>query len=261
MNRRIDPLDVPPISKILLPPSHPFAGIAEKLNRSHENVRNLESEIAAFFDGSEYPVLCDDDMQVIPEALEYHKRRPIPPRFSILAGEIIHHLRSCLDHIVWQFSNAALRETHKDRKFFEFPILEEEPSPSNVFTKYDRKIQLITKDAVRSLIKHCQPYRRTNPKESALLAIHNLDIVDKHKEFIIVHLTGAARMPAGMMRRYENGELPISSIGDNFKRYGKLIPQVAFSEFCGSEPEIVEQALGEMHNEIVRVVEAFAKLL
>ena len=69
--------------------SEPFDGIAEKLQRSNENIRNLEIEIARFFQDSKYPILSNDNQQVIPEALEYHNNCPVPLRFSVLSGEII----------------------------------------------------------------------------------------------------------------------------------------------------------------------------
>ena len=244
-----------PMGKITLPPPHPFAGIAEKLNRANENIRNLESEIATFFDESEHPILSHDNQKVIPEALEYHRSRQIPPRFSILSGEVVHHLRSCLDHIIWHFSDVTFRETPKNTKFIEFPILEKRPS--DVFSQYERKIKGIANTAVRSLIEECQPYKRPNPNESLLLAIHKMDIVDKHRELVIVVSTGAARFPIELWRRYENEELPISAIGTDFKRHGKLVPEIAFREFCGAESEIVIQALGQMYNEVLRLVEAF----
>jgi hypothetical protein len=59
---------------------------------------------------------------VIPEALEYHRNRPVPLRFSVLAGEVIHQLRSILDRIVWQFSDRRYWEFNG--KWIEFPILE-----------------------------------------------------------------------------------------------------------------------------------------
>jgi hypothetical protein len=46
-------------------------------------------------------------------------------RFSVLAGEVIHHLRSCLDHLVWQLSSEPFRSAHSDR--IEFPVYERAP--------------------------------------------------------------------------------------------------------------------------------------
>src|SRR5579872_2188789 len=107
--------------------SGPFAGIAEKLNRSYENIRNLEAEIARFFQESKYPVLSEDNHKIIPEALEYHAKRRIPLRFSVLSGEIVHHLRSCFDHVVWHFSDAEYRRKHVG--WIQFPILRDKPAP------------------------------------------------------------------------------------------------------------------------------------
>jgi hypothetical protein len=81
-------------------PEHPFAGIAEKLKRADENIVNLNGEISKFFAESEYPVIPKPDDKRWKEALEYHRELKVPKRFSVLGGEIIHHFRSCLDHIV-----------------------------------------------------------------------------------------------------------------------------------------------------------------
>ena len=81
LNRRISGVFCSVLmNEIVLPASHPFAGIAEKLNRSNENIRNLEAEIAGFFENSEYPLLSNDNKQLILEAVEYHRKHPIPPR-------------------------------------------------------------------------------------------------------------------------------------------------------------------------------------
>jgi hypothetical protein len=69
--------------------AHPFDGIGEKLKRSNENIHNLETEIAYFFESSKYPVLSQDNKKVFLEAIEYHQQRVIPVRFSVLAGEVI----------------------------------------------------------------------------------------------------------------------------------------------------------------------------
>ena len=61
------------MNKITLPPSHPFAGIAEKINRSYENIGNLQGEIARFFDDSEYNRLADDDLKIIPDLGDHFK--------------------------------------------------------------------------------------------------------------------------------------------------------------------------------------------
>ncbi len=253
------------MNKIVLPESHPFSGIAEKLNRSHQNILNLEAEIARFFQESEYPVLSKDNKQVIAEAVEYHSKRPIPLRFSVLSGEIIHHLRSCLDHIVWHFSAPDYRK--KNITAIQFPILEERPTPANVFTKYERKIKGIRDSRVRELIERLQPYNGgVDSPNIFLLAIQKLDIIDKHRALVIVASTGAFEFPIDLMERnaaHERGALGDASFDfvAEAKRHGKLIPQVAFSDVVWGEPEPVVQALMGMHNYVIKIVAEFDKFL
>jgi hypothetical protein len=60
----------------------------------------------------------------------------------VLSGEIIHHLRSCLDHVVWHFSDDTYRRKHVTH--VQFPILKTRPTPADVFNKYERKVKGIT---------------------------------------------------------------------------------------------------------------------
>jgi hypothetical protein len=85
--------------------NHPFHGITEKLRRADENIVSLHGEILKFFGESKYPTIPHPDAEEWQEAVDYHKELRIPKRFGVLSGEIVHHLRSCLDHIVWHFSS------------------------------------------------------------------------------------------------------------------------------------------------------------
>ena len=100
-----------------------FRGIGAKLYRAEENIFNLYEEIERFFEEGDHPILPKDDGKSFSEAIEYHKNRVIPPRFSVLAGEIVHHLRSCFDHVVWHFSVLKVKNIRK----IEFPVFETAP--------------------------------------------------------------------------------------------------------------------------------------
>src|ERR1035438_3314902 len=88
---------------------NPLDGINEKLKRSHENIVNLESEIAAFLQAGEYSIVENEDLGLLREKVKHQASRPIPLRFSVLAGETIHHLRSCLDYVAWGLSSQQYR--------------------------------------------------------------------------------------------------------------------------------------------------------
>ena len=93
-----------------------------------------------------------------------------------------------------------------------------------------------------------------------------MDIIDKHQAVVIVIHAGAFEYPAELQRRYmaHKGGIPCNppfDLTEELKRYGKLIPQVAFSDFCWGESEPVAQALTGMHNYVIKIVEGFDKFL
>jgi len=247
-----------------------FEGIKEKLKRSHENVLNLQIEVNRFFEESKYPSLPQDNMKLLAEAMEYHRQRAIPLRFSVLVGEIAHHLRSCLDHIVWQFSSESYRREHLKR--IEFPILETRPIDKDSAKRHEGKIKGITNSGVLDLIEKLQPYNSPNPIESALLAIHNIDITDKHRELVLCFATGAVEVPpevaarivAKYAPRYQKGTLGTafeSEVHQEFQNNAKIVPTISFSNFRGREFEAVMPAIMELNNEIVRIVSRFDNFL
>jgi hypothetical protein len=241
-----------------------FDGVNEKLKRSHENIRNLESEITRFFQESKYPFVVDNNKKLIPEAIEYHQHRPIPPRFAVLAGEIVHHLRSCLDHIVWLFSESTYRES-RDGKWIEFPILAARPSKEHLFTRYERKIKGLTNPVVRKLIEDLQPYNCRDPVDSLLFIIHKFDVIDKHRELVIVVSTGAIRLPIEVMDkfiRYKSGvpgSVPVD-FKREFERDGEIVPEVALSEYGRAKTEPIVQGLSELQNYVVEIATTFYEL-
>src|SRR5207302_10873159 len=110
---------------------HPFDGIEEKLKRADQNIRNLDSEMASWIQSSDYPTIPNDNIEVFQKAVDYHAAREMPLRFSVLAGEVVHHLRSCLDHLAWAFSSTKERTEHPTR--IEFPVFGSEPSKVSEF--------------------------------------------------------------------------------------------------------------------------------
>jgi hypothetical protein len=133
-------------------PAHPFSGIAEKLKRADQNIADLNSKIDAFIQGGKYPIIPDPGSESWKEVLDYHKAKPIPLLFSVLAGEIVHHLRSCLDHVVWHFSDSVQRG--ECQNVIEFPIFSDEPMKKDKLALYARKVQAISNTNVLALIKN-----------------------------------------------------------------------------------------------------------
>ena len=103
-----------------------------------------------------------------------------------LAGDIVHNLRSALDHLARQLvlvgieiSPASAPLTEKDWRRIEFPIAE-------TLSKYEaektRKIKGMLPEAVEA-IDLLKPYKGGN---DALWRIHELDNIDKHRHLFSV---------------------------------------------------------------------------
>ena len=239
-----------------------FDGIDRKLERVDENIRNLDNEISLFFQESKYPVLPDVNDKLIFEAIQYHRDRGVPLRFSVLVGEIIHHLRSCLDHIVWEFSSEDYRREHFSR--IEFPVCTNEPVDKNAITRYEGKIKGIADGAVRDLIRDLQPYKAPDPVESPILIIHKMDVFDKHRELILVAGNVTLSVPSELADRvaaYDNedpGNMPIDLAME--LRAHKASLQISFRNFGRRKIEPVVTGLAQLSNYIRRVAANFEAL-
>src|SRR5271165_3079997 len=157
----------------------PIDGINEKLERAHENIINLELEIDDFFRKNEPPGSGKKDLQALSEHAGHWNNLEVPIRFSVLAAEIIHHFRSCLDHIAYPLAKPEIRRDKPQR--IEFPIFhdrfDKQGSPS-----LKGKIETFASLRVKKLMVTVQPYRGLNPSNTILWLIHDLDRQAKHRE-------------------------------------------------------------------------------
>jgi hypothetical protein len=85
-------------------------GCWAKIERANENIKNLEAEITALTHPSRYIVIRHFDRQT-KEMVFWALPQIVPLRLSVLAGEIVHHLRSSLDDVVghWRARGALHR--------------------------------------------------------------------------------------------------------------------------------------------------------
>jgi len=247
--------------------SHPFEGIYEKLKRADENIVNLNDEILQFFKESKYPVIPDVKDKSWQDAVNYHRDLQVPKRFSVLAGEIIHHLRSCLDHVVWHFSSNTARLPHENA--LEFPIFSE-PLTKDELRRYNRKIQGITKPNVLTIIKQLQPYQRgADAGNDPLRIVHDMDRFDKHRELAIVTASCQVEFPAGTSINlvnkavaYTQGEaVPkdvLAAIGTQIKKHHHVTPDIAFAQVGKWKTQPVVPSLMKLMNAVDDVIELFA---
>lgn len=160
---------------------HPLFGIGLKIKRAEESLSNLDTEINKFLhnDPRPYRVIGGMDLDSTKYIFKGYGSPP-PIRFSILAGEIIHQLRSCFDHMV-----VALVDYNKGdatNTNLGLPVCGHANSFKDAIGK--GKIKGVSKSAA-TLIESIQPYNSSSPNEHILMAIHKFDIIDKHRLLIL----------------------------------------------------------------------------
>jgi hypothetical protein len=182
--------------------SHPLDGCWAKIERAKEQVGYLDGEITTLLSSGAYTIEGQNQFEL--QRYVFKLIGPaVPLRIAVIAGEIVHHLASCFDHVVWAL---AKKNGLPDTKRSNFPVCQ---TPDKF------------KDAVRNgmirgvsasehpLIEALQPYRSHDPPNSILQIVHDLDITDKHKLLAVVTHT----LVMGNMLVFTKNDNPGSGFG------------------------------------------------
>lgn len=162
-----------------------------KVERANENIQNLDRELVKFIDSEPYEFVLDGHVKT--RYKKFAKWRvvsvkDVPLRFSVLTGEIIHHLRSSLDLLVFQLIRESTGADPQKLTDIEFPVLTEDPSLKGIKeyeAKLGRKIKGVSATA-EARIKTLQPYHCSNLLDSPLYVIHKLNVIDKHRLLLAI---------------------------------------------------------------------------
>jgi hypothetical protein len=244
--------------------THPLDGIRAKLQRADENILNLNGEIGAFLtaEPKPYRVAGEHKDGGRKYAFVIYGEPLAPLRFAVLVGEIVHHLRSALDHLV-----CALVVGNGGA-----------PSSNNQFPMArtaDEFEQLCNSGLIKGVartakkrIRGQQPYHQREPLNSTLRVLHECSIIDKHRLLLVINTTAAIGQSL-TLNPQEDG-VAIIGLGDPTpKRVGKdgveifsvLFEQPAFktTAYIDIAPDIVFDKLGTI--EMVPVVPILTKML
>lgn len=163
-------------------------GCRAKIRRAEECVQNLNREIEAFLNSDPAPHSLTREFQDNGYSYVFIARaeRPVPDRFAVLAGEIVHHLASSLDHLFAALvikNNGTIKRTHY------FPLFLSERE----FRKASAKGLMDDISASAKIrIEAVQPWTASNPPDTILAAVKQLNNTDKHRLLLI--LTAAGRL-------------------------------------------------------------------
>lgn len=192
-----------------MPPA--LDGARMKIDRARKQIRFLESEFQRFYDAQTYVVTQEPDFETGRKRAQFRITSEFPEDWSIIIGEIVHDLRSALDHAVYELT---VRECGRPLVRTEFPVFDDEakylatkkngdPIPASGLYK----IRGINAEA-QAVVKTLQPFefRKNNAadQEPLIGLLHELSIVDKHRTIHISRRVGN-RFRFEFVREVENG--------------------------------------------------------
>jgi hypothetical protein len=108
-----------------------------------------------------------------------------PVAHSIIVGDVLYNLRSCLDHVVHQL---IVAHTGKEPTYrtYEFPVfVTEKKFDENI----NRLLRDVSPDGVQR-VRQVQPFTFARPSDTALFALNELGLVDKHRVPLLAVIRG-----------------------------------------------------------------------
>lgn len=164
-------------------------GIRLKLQRAYQQLDALKAEMAEFLKGDTYEPAIEfrrirsarEAPCVIDFTIRMIVKKPCPPMWGILIGEIVHDIRSALDHLVYQLVIHASGKPPTVRT--QFPILLEDTKFAGDGLNMLRGVS----NKATALIKTLQPFSTGEDVKSPLWHLNQLSNIDKHRT---LHLTG-----------------------------------------------------------------------
>jgi len=154
-------------------------GIDLKIERAKKHLRDLETALERFNETDPHEVVTKNNGEwekVIGRV------DPLPDCLALITGDVVHNLRSALDHLIWQLVIANGGEPEKDPTRYSFPIWD-----SAAKTSFPGKAKGVSPAALK-IIEGLKPYKGGN---EALWAINYLDVVDKHRLLLAAAATAA----------------------------------------------------------------------
>lgn len=163
--------------------SHPLDGCRAKIQRAEENIHLLDREIAAFLhrDPPPYKIVGQHQKEGLEYAFVAFGDPEAPLRFAVLAGEIIHHLRSSLDHLIYAL---IIQNGGTPTRNNQFPICATVEKFNQACTS-GGMLNGVSPSA-KKLIMAVQPYTSKTPDDTILHVVNQFDIFDKHRLLVVV---------------------------------------------------------------------------
>ena len=169
-----------------------FATSRLKLARAEEHFKNYSSEKVSWINEQPYAFSKEFNPETGRHSVLLDVRKPPPlERWSLIAGDCFHNLRSALDHLTY---GLGIRDSGQkpppDAGKLQFPIVTD---PDKWPTTSSRRLRALNASS-QARIEELQPYKRKHPQLPPLLTLLSyFDNADKHRLVALAcqHVVGA----------------------------------------------------------------------
>lgn len=143
-----------------------------KVRRAGEHLESFRKESGRFLDDDAYSIFTEYDA----EQRKYIWRlnilkSPLQTYWAGIIGDCVHNARSALNYLAWRLAGSDLSDKETLLPIYDRP---------DKFEASLWRLKRIHRDAVAEFRK-LQPYARTDPENSNLWVLQELDAHDKHK--------------------------------------------------------------------------------
>ncbi len=165
---------------------NPLNGCWAKIERAKHYLERLEATMRDAGRDNLYGITAETDDQTRERIVRFKFLPELSVEWGIDTGEIIHHLRSSLEHLVWQLIIVG-GSTPKEGKAG-FPVCHDQGKYQKTSPGGGQpKIQGIPNGA-DAIIERLQPYRQSDYRSDPLWVLNELWNIDKHRRLNVVAL-------------------------------------------------------------------------
>lgn len=151
-----------------------------KIERAAELLTELDQKASAFFGSKPFLIHSQVDGSSGDRIFVVEVRQEPPLSLSVIAGEVVHELRSSLDHLVWQLVIANGNTPDRDT---EFPVFSDDERYRRARKKKIRGMSASAQQRIDEL----QPFVAGDRfQDHALFVVHELDRQDKHQSLNVI---------------------------------------------------------------------------
>jgi hypothetical protein len=157
--------------------------IHSKIERANKHIGELRALIERFLDSDPYHIIYEGDVNTGKRHVRWIELEPVPCMVPIIAGDVLHCLRSALDHL-YALLVAVNGYVVEDCDYF--PIRKTAESYKSARPGI---VARVGPDAL-NLLDALEPYKGGC---DAIWRLHRLNITDKHRALMTVGITGQGR--------------------------------------------------------------------